>query len=173
MNALTKTLLAGAALGALTAAPAMSTPNIHLVGKAVGVQLGLTGLVHHKTNVTGSKTPNFTTTASISGTFTSAAFYKTPTLLYAYDWLNGCTDTGTKESFKSAPKKTAVHKIKTGSVTGTRSASGCGATIFTYRGPNYDRKVKGTSTDHFVGTLKAKGTSSGTLTAHFNTTLKF
>lgn len=171
MNFLTKTLLAGAAIGALGTAPALAVPNIHLIGKAVGVQLSATGLAHQKTNVRGIRTPNITTTISISGTFTSAAFYKTPTLLYAYDWTAGCVDTGTSESFKSKPKKTAVHKIKQGTTTGTRS--GCGTTIFTYYGPKYDRKVKGTSTDHFVGKLVAKGTASGTLTAKFNTTLKF
>ena len=172
MNFLTKTLLAGAALGALTTAPALAAPNIHLVGK-VGVQLTATGLVHQKTNVRGIRTPNITVTTSIHGTFTSAAFYRKPTLLYAYDWTNGCTDTGTAESFKSKPAKTAVHKIKQGSLTGTRSASGCGSTIFTYYGPKYTRKVKGNTTDHFTGTLKATGSSSGTLTAHFKTTLKF
>src|SRR5579864_263033 len=172
MNFLTKTLLAGAAIGALGTAPALAVPNIHLVGKAVGVQLSATGLAHQKTNVRGIRTPNFTTTVSLSGTFTSAAFYKTPTLLYAYDWINGsCTDTGTTETFKSKPAKTVVHKIKQGSTTGTRS--GCGTTVFTYYGPKYTRKVKGTSTDTFVGKLIATGTSSGTLTAKFNTTLRF
>ena len=171
MNMFNKTLLAGAAICALASAPALAShaPNIHLAGVKTAVKMTVTGISHNKTNIVDKKSyTNYTTTISLAGSLTESVYYKNPVLLYAYDWIEDCTQPA-NQKFKITTKPTAG-KAKAGSSTGTRSS--CGSTVFTYLGPVYELKSKTATSDSLVGQLAAKHTSSGyNLTANFPTSL--
>ena len=159
----TKTLLAGAAFSALTAASATAfvgpVPNMHLAGHAGNKAIQLKAS-HHKTTIrqhSPSGTP-YTYTLTFSGSFAISSAYKNPIPLPAYTWYNpsNCTTTG-KESIKYSKDKRA--NITPTSSTG--SISGCTGTTFTFYGGNYTLHKKKTKSDHFVGNLRDKGTTNG------------
>jgi hypothetical protein len=173
------TMLAGAAVCALSTAPATAAPNIHLaiakngVAKAMG--FGKTVIRDQKPH------NNSTVTATQTVTFSAADYSETghlgqPTLLWAETWY-ATTKKGKcvqpKKQDQDFPKKTKAAKIKTGTTT---AGNPCATGNFTYFGPVYTLKSKTATYDSFSGVLtankfKVKGYNTYNLTLNENTIL--
>jgi len=166
----TKTLLAGAALAALCTAPALArtAPPIHLVHGDTALKMKPGSNGHFKTSTRAEPNASFTTTVSFTGTLSTAAFRKVPTLLFAESWVaNTCIPpTNEKGMFRQT---TPAAKISNGSVTGT--TTNCPSTTFTFYGPVYKLLSKTATSDAFTGTVIAKHYSGYNLTLIANTSL--
>ncbi len=126
---LTKILLAGAAITALSTASAFAgaMPEIHLASTLASkaIHLKSSSVGHNKTQVhQQGKKSHYTVTLTFTGQFSVGTAYKNPILLPAYTWYNSSTCTSaTKEKIKYSKSKIA--KIAT--TTSTGSISGCSA----------------------------------------------
>jgi hypothetical protein len=161
----TKTLLAGAALTALTAATASAgaMPSIHLAGNghAKAIHLKSTSMGHQKTHIPQQgKGPSYTVTFTFPGSFSASTALGNPILLPHYAWYSPSTCTEPSPQ-KMKYTKDSHAKIKKSSSTG--SISGCTGTTFTFYGGSYTLKDKNATSDNFTGTLsvKAKNNSTG------------
>lgn len=165
-STLLTTMLAGAAVCALSTAPAFAAhaPSIHLAlfnkSMAKVARIGFA-----KTNIKdlrphNTSTINFTETLTFSFTqaLTATQFVNNPILLWAETWY-AQTSGGKciqppkqKQKFSKATLKGA--KVKTASTTSTNP---CGTGNFVYLGPTYELKAKhGTGADSFTGNLTTK-----------------
>jgi hypothetical protein len=170
MNNITKTMLAGAALCALSTAPVLASgpPTIHLVSIPSPLRMNMSLNSHFKTDIQDRKTQDFTETVTFTGALTDSADLKTPVMLWGETWYSNvnCTQPA-NETAKF--EKSTVAKITTTTSTGT--ISGCGSTIYTFYGPLYDLKVKSAKSDSFSGNVSAKKFSGYNLDLVANTDL--
>lgn len=150
----TKTLLAGAALCALCAAPALArtAPSIHLATSGFDSP---SKLVHVKSNAGADKTGHLTLTYSFSASLSSAD-YKVPVQFIQYTWQDTATCIPpANEGMKiTKSKKDMTAKIGVGTSTGPTSA--CPSSTFTFYGPLYELKSKTATSDSFKAALVAK-----------------
>lgn len=162
----TKTLLAGAALSALTAATATAgaMPNIHLASNphAKAIHLKASSVGHQKTRIPhqGKGGPSYTVTFTFSGSFSTKTALKNPIVLPAYAWYSPSTCT------EPSPQKMKYTKDSHATIkksTSTGSISGCTGTVFTFYGGTYSLSDKKAKSDSFTGKLsvKAKNNSTG------------
>jgi hypothetical protein len=183
MNMIAKTLLAGAAISALAAAPASAAPNIHLAGFHITPLKMKSATAHYKTNINDPKYAhktyiNVTSTISFAGTITRTGFLKKPVILWGEAWF---TRTGTTSQSKclSIPgqkakfAKSQVAKIKAATETSSASIAGyCAlASGQTFYGPQYTLKSKTATHDVFTGGIVKKHFSGYNLNLIANTTL--
>lgn len=187
MYNLTKTLLAGAALVALSAAPAVSKPAL-LVPHGIKV---VSGMVHHKTNISNPGRTVLTLTLP-SETFTgnhSTMYRKTKNLSPGETWLtltaNGqhCSNLTGLNGQKARFSKDHNARIKayTYKSPGTHTyftsngATGhCTGTLTLYA-PAYELKNATAATDSFDGldTIRLTTTTTSTGTKHKKTKNRF
>ncbi len=162
----TKTLLTGAAIGALCAAPALArtAPNIHLAGIASKAKMTTKGS-HSKTDVANPNYTNLTQTVSFFNSLSFAADTEVPVLLFGETWQDTNTCTPPAHEHASYPHRTAAAKINHGTSTGPTSA--CPNSTFTFYGPLYTLE-NNTGTDSFKGVLKARHYSGYNLTLNEN-----
>ena len=167
---LAETLLAGSAICALCAAPALSRegPNIHLASAESPLRMKVGGALHHKTVGARPDVQSLTETLTFSGSLSFDADHNVPIMIWSEDWFNLKTCMQPAKEKLVVPKKTAVAKISVGTTTGT--ISGCGSKIFTFYGPIYDLKRRADS-DAFTGVLTAKKFDGYNLTLIVNTDL--
>jgi hypothetical protein len=169
MNFLTRTMLAGTAICALSTAPALAAhaPNIHLAGmRTTDLKLTVTGISHQKTPTHNPKYINYTTTINETLSAPETALFHKFNLLYAWAFFDGGSNchaiNATKLTFKATPTST-IHKIKKGSVTGTytNTSTGCIGLHLTYYGPNYKLLSSTATSDSFTGKLEYHKTTTG------------
>ena len=156
------TMLAGAAVCALSTAPALAAhaPGIHLAGMYKTAMRVTTG--HSKTAMhEGTKAVNYTSTVDLSGTLSSGF----NGLLYAYTWQT--TSCAQPPNQKQKYTKPAIGKVKG---TTTVSTNSCGGTS-TYFGPDFTNKHHATGNASFTGTLLAKKFEGYNLLLNENVTL--
>ena len=148
MNNLISTLLAGSALCALAAAPALAgtAPKFHLVGLSSRQLTMHSGAVHSKTNIRDPNTVHYTITHTFTSTVTASVFYKKPKMLWKYDWMYTSSCIQTPNQKGKLVKRPHYGKVKSGTVTGT--VSGCTG-IFTFIGPVYTLTKKVTNAKDF------------------------
>lgn len=163
MDNLTKTLLAGAAMGALATAPALAAPNAHIAG-VNNAALAVKNLgTHIKTPIHDPHVNHVTQTVSFAGTISEAGFINKPTILWGEAWFSR---TGTTSSSKctDAPnqsakfqKTTAAAVIKHATETGSASIPGFCAlnTGMTFYGPKYKLTSTTATHDSFTGKIIA------------------
>lgn len=163
----TKTLLAGAALTALTAATAsagVAMPNIHLAGNkhAKAIHLKSSSIGHQKTRIPqqGKGGPSYTVTLTFPGSFAISTALNNPILLPHYAWYSpaSCTQPSPQKMKYTKDKAAQIQKS-----TSTGSISGCTGTTFTFYGGDYTLHKKKAKSDNFTGVLsvKAKNNSTG------------
>jgi len=187
MNKLTTTLLAGAALTALTAAPVLAKPAL-LIHNGVKV---VTATLHYKTDVQNPGRTVITETLP-SEVFTgnrSTMYKKTKNLTPGETWLTvtskgeHCFDftgaTGQKETFsKDSNARIKAYSYKsagTHTFFTTNGATGhCTGTLTLYA-PAYELKSQTAATDSFDGfdTVKFTTTTTTTGTKHKQKKNKF
>lgn len=172
----TKTLLAGVAFSALTAASATAfvgpVASVHLVQGSHGNKAIHLTAAHHKTNVQepGSRVGHYTYTLTFNVSFPLSSAYKNPIPLPAYAWINNstCTQSGKSKIKYSKDSHATIKKT-----TSTGSTSACPSSTFTFYGGTYTLTDKKAKSDSFVGKLSDKHTSSGynlLLVENFNVT---
>lgn len=164
MNKLTKTLLAGAALGALAAAPALASAG--LTAGSGHNPLIVNGSVHGKTPAAGGKYTDVTTTVNFTYTgHESTMYHKAVNLGHADGWLTYTTGMAgvcqTIPGQKAKAKKDPHAKIKTDTISTHVSLSACTGTVQQYE-PVYTLEDKHATQDTFVYTIrKQHWTTSG------------
>jgi hypothetical protein len=163
---LAKTLLSGAALCALCAAPAVTfaAPHMHIAGED-NLARQKPGSVHIKTGGVHNDLTDLTETLTFSYALPPL---KTKTMLWGETWQDTATCKPPKKESLKVPKKTKVAKISVGTSTGPTSA--CPSSTFTFYGPVYDLTKKAKS-DSFASVLTAKKYSGYNLTLNVNTDL--
>jgi len=167
---LVQTLLTGSAICALCTAPALSgeAPNIHVASAQSPLRMKVGSALHHKTVGANPDIQSLTETLTFTGSLSFAADHDVPIMLWAELIYNQSTCMQPAKEKLVLPKKTAVAKISTGTVTGT--IAGCGSKVFTYYGPIYDLKRRAAS-DAFTGALIAKKFDGYNITLIANTDL--
>jgi opacity protein-like surface antigen len=162
------TLLGGAAICALCAAPALAAPSIHLAGAdtAMTMKVGTAG--HVKTGASPFGSTAFTETLTFTGTLTTATFHN-PTLVWGETWQDTTTCLAPPHEKGVFKQKTAVAKISDGTSTGNTTA--CPDTTFTFYGPVYDLQTKTATSDSFSGYILARHYSGYNLTLNVHTDL--
>ncbi|HTT82921.1 MAG TPA: hypothetical protein VMF67_05540 [Rhizomicrobium sp.] len=148
-STLLTTMLAGAAVCALSTAPALASPNIHM-STILKAPLRLNSGMHFKSNTAEPKGgTNYTTTVTFSGSVSS--HFKG--LLFAESWYTTTTNGKCVQPKKEKQKYT---KSKTGKIKAatTTSTNPCATGTFTYYGPDYTASAKGKG--NFKGKLSAK-----------------
>jgi hypothetical protein len=165
-STLITTLLAGAAVCALSVAPALAahTPNIH-VAIAKKSMASVKAIGFAKTNISDRAPHNATTeTLTFTGSFTATQFVNNPLLLWAETWYatsGGKCIQPAKQKQKFGKPVLKGAKVKTASVTSTNP---CGTGDFVYLGPTYELKTKhGSGAESFTGNLTAKKWKIGTV----------
>jgi len=166
----TKTLLAGAAIGALCTAPALArtAPNIHLAGIASKAKMTTKGS-HSKTDVANPNYINITQTVSFFNSLSFAADTEVPVLLFGETWQDTASCVPPTRESATYPRRTHAALISTGTSTGPTSA--CPNSIFTFYGPMYDLRARNATGDSFSGSVDAKRYSGYNLTLNGNTIL--
>ena len=157
MNNLSKTLLGGVAVAALSAAPAMAHKQLH-VPHVQALHAGL-GHVTNKTKMGNQKATHITYTFGVYSYQPASAAKNTHLIYTYYKWNSSGTLCSTPKEKIKAPKKSVYAKI--GTATETYS-EGCasGPTIFT--GDTWSNKSgKSGETDTFVSTLTGKFKNGG------------
>ena len=172
MDKLTKTLLAGAALSAIIAAPAVA--SVHLaVANGHNPLVLQNGSQHYKSHYTGGKAQNVTVTATYTFTGHESTMYHKAVLLgHPNGWITATTgqpgvcQTIPGQKAKSSKDNHAKVKAYSASQHVTVSATtggfpGCTGTVVQYQ-PNYTLKDKHASQDKLLFTIsRKKWTTSG------------
>lgn len=164
MDKLTKVLLAGAALGALAAAPAFAA--VGLTTGSGNHPITLNGSTHHKTSVTGSKYQNVTSTVFFTYTgHESTMYHKAVNLGHPDGWITYTTgNPGVCQTIpgqKAKTKKDAHAKIKATTVSEHVTLSACTGTVQQYE-PVYTLEDSKAKKDSFVFSIsRRKWTTSG------------
>lgn len=156
MNNFIKTLLAGAALGALATAQAAANnaPNLHVTALYAGH-------VVNKTRIHEPGRQHITYTYSISTYVPASDLGQTVPLGTFYKWnSNDTVCSNPKQKIKVVPKKTKYAKI--GTATQTYSL-GCSSGPTVFYGDTYHlfNKAGEGQTDHFESILKGKFEQQG------------
>ncbi len=147
-------LLASASIAALSAAPAFArtAPGIHAASRHA------TLVKTHPTRIT---LMNVTSTATFTGTISTASDYKVKTEILGDTWYDttsgGLCIFPPKEKWTLLPKKTAYARIGQSTMTGTLSVCPSGSQTPTYHEILYTLETKKAvgSTDVVTGTLTA------------------
>jgi len=164
----TKTLLAGAAIGALCTAPALArmAPNIHLAGIASKAKVTIKGASHSKTDVANPNFTNITETYSFFNSLSFAADNEVPVLLFGETWQDTASCIPPAHENARYPRRTPAANVATGTSTGPTSA--CPNSTFTFYGPLYTLERRHGGADAFSGALKARRYSGYNLTLNEN-----
>ncbi len=164
----TKTLLAGAAIGALCTAPALArtAPNIHLAGIQTNAKMTVKSPSHSKTDVGTTKYTDITQTVTFSSSVNFTADGEVPILLFGETWQDTATCIPPAHEFAQYPRQTAAASVRIGTSTGPTSA--CPNTTFTFYGPLYTLERRHVRTDSFKGLLRAHHYSGYNLTLNEN-----
>ncbi|HEY3636513.1 MAG TPA: hypothetical protein VGK90_00080 [Rhizomicrobium sp.] len=160
MNSITKTLLLGAAFGALATAPAVAgdVPNIHVLALHPGHQ------TVHKTSMHKGGVTNITSTIGVS-TFVPASDLDkkvklADTFYLFYDSGSFCNSLG-KQKFKLQERKTQYAKLGYATLTYSGYCSSTGPTVLhgnTYKLTNPQGEGK---TDSFVSSMITRFVRNG------------
>lgn len=164
MDKLTKMLLAGAALGAFAAAPALASAGL-TTGSGHSPLL-VNGSIHSKTPASGSKYTNVTSTVVFTYTgHASTMYHKAVNLGHPDGWLTYTTGMPgvcqTIPGQKAHAIKDPHAKIKVDTISAHVTLTACTGTVQQYE-PVYTLKTKNLTQDTFVFTIKKKRwTTSG------------
>lgn len=172
---LTKILLAGAAISAITATSVSafvgSVASMHLVQGSPGDKALQLKSAHHKTMIPPQqKLTDYTYTVTISMLIPPNEKY--PVVLPSYAWVNSktCQQSGSTDMGYSKDRNARIRVT-----TSTGPTQACPDDKFTFYGGNYTLQSKKAKRDHFVGKLTDKHTTSGfnlTLVENFDFTFK-
>jgi hypothetical protein len=98
--------------------------------------------LHLKSNIHDPSTPNYTQTATFTGSLSTATAYKVKTILLGESWVDSssCTQP-TKQKWATVTKPTKG-TLSYSSSTGMLSSGACPTTTFTFQDIDYTLKAK-------------------------------